>query len=145
MLSLPVHTPYILPAVYIHQNGPDDRPSKVTWRWISLSGLNLLIPFRRALHWQPRDNICYRQALWVWRKETPSMSSVETFWSAGYIFLGLRTQKCVTGIYDTMILKIILKHEHNGWIQQSQDDADERVEFLFTSGAEARPEIQVSA
>jgi len=42
------------------------------------------------------------------------MSSVETFWPVGYIFLGLRTQKGVTGIFEKIILKRILKHESNG-------------------------------
>ena len=76
------------------------------------------------------------------------MSSVETFWPVGYIFLGMHTQKGVTGIYETIILKRILKHESNGRIQHSQDDAGERVAFLFAfwgGGGGAGPEIQVSA
>ena len=44
------------------------------------------------------------------------MSSGETFWPVGYIFLGLRTQKGVTEIYERIILKRILKHENNGYI-----------------------------
>jgi hypothetical protein len=69
MLPLPVHPPDILPVAFIHQNGPDDRPSKVTWRWISFSDSKLPILFKRTLQWQPRHNIRYLQALWAgWHK-----------------------------------------------------------------------------
>ena len=48
---------------------PDDRSWKVTSRWISLSDSNLPVLFMRAIQWQPRDSIRYRQALWAgWHK-----------------------------------------------------------------------------
>ena len=69
MLQLPIHPFCVPPVVFIHQEGPDDRSWKVTSRWISRSDSNLPVIFMRAIQWQPRDSIRYRQVLWAgWHK-----------------------------------------------------------------------------